>query len=517
MVQSDRSEPIHQPELVRTAHSGRWRGVRYVILNKHERMRRRMKVTCSMMMKLSGLCIALLLWLSPAKSQGLFESAQAEEQSISGQPALSIGGFIRSVGYIGQTPAEETPYLQSAYGQVGLLLNARAATWATAKADIRFRYGTEWQQPVSEFDIREAYVDLYAGPTGFKFGKFISPWGKGTVFNPTEKVTPMDPTVRSPIEDDMNLGVWGLQGHVNLGTYVKLTGTWQPLYQPSVLLIDPVPMPDYVMFLEPEYPGVELKESSYGFNLDLYAPAMDAALYWFEGYHHWPGIKYDSFVIDSVTMQPLALNMLEKAYRIRMLGMDMSKPVGAWIFRIEGAWQQTVESHTDHEYLPFPELSYTAEIEKSGNWLTLLAGYYGKYILEFTAPAADPSLSAGQDQFLQLMQSGFPLTGSAIDGLMREQVNAFNRLYNYQLEELYHTAFVVLKGSFWHDQVEVTAPFIYNITTEEWVIQPKISYMPGDGIKLTAGYSGLYGQEESLYDMVGPTLNAGFLSIKLTF
>jgi hypothetical protein len=216
-------------------------------------------------------------------------------------------------------------------------------------------------------------------------------------------------------------------------------------------------------------------------------------------------------------MQPKALNILEKAYKIRSLGLDLSVPVGSWILRAEGAWQQTVESRTTQEYLPFPELSYTFEIERSASYLTWIAGYYGKYILEYESPSGNPSLSAGEDQFAQMIQSGFPVGQDQIDKAIRNQIGAFNRLYNYQLEEFYHSAFLILKGSVWQDRLEFTLPLIYNVTTEEWIVQPGISWLPYDGIRISAGYSGLYGPESSLYDLVGPVLNAGYLSFKLSF
>lgn len=461
--------------------------------------------------------VMTIMGVIPAFSQSLFESSLSENPENPVSNSLSMGGYIRSVAYIANTPDDKTKYLQGVYGQAALLLDAKAGEWATGKAEIRFKYGSEFQQSISEIEIREAFVDLSAGPAGLRAGKIISPWGKGTVFNPVEKITPLDPTVRSPEKDDMYLGVWALQGRLNLGSSMKLTGTWKPLYQSSVLLIDPVPMPDYLFFLDPVSPGVELKEGSYGINYDLHSRVIDASLYWFDGYHHWPGIGFESFVIDSSTMEPVALNVMEQAYRIRMLGMDFSIPVGSWILRAEGAWQQSVEPHEEHEYLPFPELSYTAEVERSGSYATWLAGYYGKYILNYSSSVAEPSLSTGQDQFLQLMQLGIPLTHETIDGLISEQVRAFNRLYNYQLEKIYHSVFLVWKGNFWYDRLEITMPVIYNITTQEWIVQPGISYMPDDGIKISMGFSGLYGPENSLYDLVGPVLNAGYLSFKLTF
>jgi len=461
--------------------------------------------------------LLLAVGLTSLSGQGLFESSLGEGADAGGNEALTIGGFIRSAVYVGNTPEKEDLYLQSAYGQAGIYMKAKAGTWATAVADIRFRYGTEWQQNISEIQLREAYVDLQTGPVGFKLGKLISPWGKGTLFNPTNKITPMDPTTRSPDSDDMNLGIWALQGSINMGSYLKLSATWNPLYQAGKLLIDPIPMPDYVNFLDPDYPGVELDEGSYGINLDLHAPALDAALYWFDGYHSWPGIAYDSFIMDTLSMEPVALNILEKAYRIRMAGLDFSIPVGSWIFTAEGAWFEARENHEGVEYLPFPEISYTAEIEKHASWLTVIAGYYGKYILDYSPAMAAPVLSAEQEQFLPLMEGGMELSYDLVDAAVKEQVSAFNRLYNYQLEEYYHSTFLVLKGDFLHSALELSLPIIYNITTEEWIAQPSITWMPADGLRIKAGFSGLWGVENSLYDLVGPVLNAGFVAMTLTF
>ena len=464
---------------------------------------------------LTGLMI--LFMTATISGQGLFESSLAKGSENSGQEVLSIGGFIRSAVYIGNTPDKEDPYLQSAYGQASLQLKAKAGSKVSAFTDIRFRYGTEWQESVSDFVVREAYVDLQTGPVGFRMGKLITPWGKGTLFNPVNKLTPMDPTTRSPEMDDMNLGIWALQTSFNLGSYLKLSGTWNPLYQPGILLIDPIPMPEYVSFLEPDYPDVSLNEGNYGIQLDLRSPALDAALYCFDGYHNWPGIAFDSFVMDSLSMKPMALNIYEKSYQLMMVGLDFSIPVGSWIFTAEGAWFQAKEKHEETEYLPFPELSYTAEIEKSGSWLTVIAGYYGKYIMDFVPARASAELSAEQEQFLPLVEAGINLTSELVDAAVQEQVAAFNRLYNYQLEEYYHSTFLVLKGDFFHSALEISIPLIYNISTEEWIAQPSLTWVPSDGLRIKAGFSGLWGSDNSLYDLVGSVLNAGYVAMTFTF
>jgi hypothetical protein len=200
-----------------------------------------------------------------------------------------------------------------------------------------------------------------------------------------------------------------------------------------------------------------------------------------------------------------------------MAGLDFSLPLGRWIIRVEGAWQQSLEERTGREFVPFPELAYTAELERSLGAFDLIAGYYGKHILDFEETSAPPSLSPDRDYFMQLIrqQESNPL--ESIDAVIRDQVAAFNRLYNYQLEANYHSVFLVLQGQFLHNLLEASLPVVYNVTTEEWILQPQVSVKPADGIEITAGFSGLYGPEESLHDLVGPVLNAGYLSMKVTF
>jgi len=315
----------------------------------------------------------------------------------------------------------------------------------------------------------------------------------------------------------MNLGFWGFRGSLNLGSHIRLNALWKPVYTSSILLIDPVAMPGYVTFTEPEYPSTSLKEGSYGLNFDLFTGPADLSLYWFEGYHIWPGIEYGSFLMDTLTMEPVALNLREHAYRIRMAGLDFSIPAGSWIFRGEGAWQDPLQTQNGTEYLPLSELSYTAEIEWTHSGYSLVAGYYGKYILDYTPPLTDPSLSAELGQPSGMVPDGSSLLPSDIDGLIRARIASFNRLYNYQMEEFHHSIFLVARASLFYDKLEIRIPVIHHLETGEWVFQPQIGYQPADGWKLSLGYAGMLGPDKSLYDLVGPALNAAYLSLTIKF
>jgi hypothetical protein len=55
------------------------------------------------------------------------------------------------------------------------------------------------------------------------------------------------------------------------------------------------------------------------------------------------------------------------------------------------------------------------------------------------------------------------------------------------------------------------------MSTEEWMIRPEITYNPGSGISLSLGYQGMWAPEGELYDLVGPALNAGWFTVRLSF
>lgn len=468
-------------------------------------------------MRAGGLLIWMLVIQAPVASQSLFESSRSETQELLVSSNLHLGGFIRFGTWLSTDPLTDDPGLQSAYAQTGLLLDAKAGNRASAKADLRFRFGREFGSAVVLTDLREAYIQYRPGPFTITGGKFIKPWGKGTVYQPVEVVTPRDPTVRSPEEDDMNLGYWGMHAGLNIGRHMRINALWKPLYQGSTLLIGPVPMPEYVEFTEPAMPGTALKEGSYGLNIDLFSGPADVSLYWFEGYHVWPGIRLVSFLLDSVSMDPLSLRLQEKAYRIRMAGIDFAIPMGSWIIRGEGAWKQPVLSRSEGEYIPFPEWTYVAEAEWSRGLWTLVAGYHGKAVLDFTPPVADPGLSAALDPPEGMTGDLTLVPPSLIGDQIRQRIGSFNRLYNYQLEEYYHSLYLVTSATLLHDQLELSVPVIHHLVTEEWIVQPSVTYRPADGLEISAGYSGLFGPGGSLNDLAGPTLNAFFIAMTLTY
>ena len=86
---------------------------------------------------------------------------------------------------------------------------------------IRFRYGTEFHEPVSRLDIREAWVQVNGRKWNFSLGQKIIKWGRCDFTNPTSKLSPLNTINRSPDREDMNMG--NLIASANFYPWEKVT------------------------------------------------------------------------------------------------------------------------------------------------------------------------------------------------------------------------------------------------------------------------------------------------------
>lgn len=440
-----------------------------------------------------------------------------QEFPTSGEYRLEWGGHMRSSLFAGDLAGNRPAVLQAGYAQLKLELDAKAGNRADGKIDLRLNGGFNRLEKMHPLEIREAYVDLYTGPFSLRVGKMITPWGKGSIYNPTDLVTPMDPVARTPDDSDLKLGSWGMKGAVNLGHSARISILWKPRYRSSSFLLSPDGLPDGVVFGDPDFPGMELKEGSAGVSLDLRTRPADGTLYFYCGYDPWPGIEPQSVSFGGTSMLPVEIRLREFAYRTRMLGFDLAVPAGPWIARAEASWKHPEGSQVENPNLPFPELAYTLEMESSWSSLTLIAGYYGKTILSYKDPAGKPSLRLDLDPTDVFLAAGEMPAVSSVEELLADRVTAFNRLYNYQLNEFYHTLFVVLEGDYFFSRVKPRLLVTFSPTASEWYFRPGVAYCPSDGTSFTIGYFGMTGPEDSIFGLAGPVLNALYLSYKLTF
>jgi hypothetical protein len=134
---------------------------------------------------------------------------------------------------------------------------------------------------------------------------------------------------------------------------------------------------------------------------------------------------------------------------------------------------------------------------------------------DFTPSEVDPVLGTEPDysQFARLMA----IPGFELEDYVRQQVGAFNRLYNYQLERFYHSAGIRIEADFVYGKLAPSIFTLYNFTTRDLLLIPEVKFKPADGLTITAGAELYSGRSGSLYDIVDGFMNNIYVSLKVDF
>jgi hypothetical protein len=255
---------------------------------------------------------------------------------------------------------------------------------------------------------------------------------------------------------------------------------------------------------------------SYGFKSDIHLKGIDWSLSWFDGYDPMPGTALTNFNLDLSGPFPVTETELTMTpYKVRVAGFDFETSAGRVGIRGEAAWSKPYLQNDNAEYVPFPEIKWVTGIDwQSGVWRFIFE-YSGKWVIDFKPSDADPVIGAGPDyiKLAQLMQiPGFDLTE-----YVRQQVGVFNRLYNYQMERIYHIAGIRIESDLLYGRLTPSLFSMYNFSSRDLLVIPEIKYKPADGLTVTAGIEFYCGKKGSLYDLIDEFINCLYVGVKVDF
>ena len=193
----------------------------------------------------------------------------------------------------------------------------------------------------------------------------------------------------------------------------------------------------------------------------------------------------------------------------------MSWRQGGVGIRGEASWSVPYLSHETYEYVPFPEIRWVTGLDWSTGIWRVTAEYSGKVILDFIPSAVDPVFGTEPD-YAKLAEM-FQIPGFDPQDYVRQQVAAFNRLYNYQLDRYYHTAGFRVDADLIYGKMVPSVFTMYNFTSRDLLIIPEIKFKPADGLSITAGAEIYSGMKGSLFDIVNGFMNSVYLSLRVDF
>ena len=427
-----------------------------------------------------------------------------------------FSGFIRAGIYSWVDKSDDKLYIPSAFSDAGLMLEAGNGQNFRTLADLRFRYGSEFQKPVSEFDLREAWIEIYGKKWKLAAGQKIIKWGRCDFTNPTSRLSPQDLVLRSPDREEMNLGNLLASFDYSPSGKVNLEAVLVPFYRSSVLIIDPIPLPENVVINELNSLITDSGMFSYGLRSDFHFNRLDWSISWFEGYDPMPGIALTEFTLDLTQPVPVPFTELSvKPYKSRVLGIDFETTAGTLGIRGEAAWSFPELSYNTNEYVPMPEIKWVAGMDWAKGIWRFTGEYSGKYIPDFTPAPVDPVI--GSDQDYSKLAAMFAIPGFDPEEYIRQQVGAFNRLYNYQLHEFYHSAGLRAEAELAYGRVLPSVFTMYNFTSHDLLIIPEIKIKPADGLAITIGAEIYSGPKDSLFELIDEFMDGVYVSLRVDF
>ncbi|MBN2863162.1 MAG: hypothetical protein JXN62_08385 [Bacteroidales bacterium] len=427
-----------------------------------------------------------------------------------------IYGFVRAGLYGNIDKNDDNPYISSAFSDLSLKIESSNNLNFKAFADLRFRYGTEFLEPVSLLNFREAYIRINGRKWDVTAGQSIIKWGRTDFSNPTSKLNPQNYVSRSPDQEDMDMGNLLMSGKWYPFPQLSFEAVVVPFYRSSVLLIDPLSLPEYIKVNQIDRLLTDKKMFSYGFRAEMNLNNLDMSLSWFDGYDPLPGIALTSFNLDlSVPIPAPSAELAVTPYKIRNLGLDFETALGIFGLRGEGAWSFPYESYEQKEYVPCQEIKWVTGIDwMTGNW-RFAVEYSGKTIPDFKASPVEPFIGTEFDPAQLAILMADP--GFDISEYVRQQVGAFNRLYNYQLEKSYHSAGLRIEADLAYGKLTPSFFTLYNFTSKDLLIMPELRFKPADGLTITAGGEFYSGKEGSVYELVNEFMNCIKIALRVDF
>ncbi|MEA1888102.1 MAG: hypothetical protein U9N72_12930 [Bacteroidota bacterium] len=436
---------------------------------------------------------------NPVISQSLFDDVSGEN--------YKLGGFIRSGIYL-NNPGQ-SPGIPISFADLSLNAEAGDGTNYKAYADFRYRYASEYGKTVSEPILREAWAAWYTPITELKAGKQIIKWSSMDFFCLQDVISPRNDLYRSFDPADRNLGNISLNFSLSPVNNVSLMAVLIPRFRPSVLYTEFMDMPEIIEIKEHAFDGNG--SLSYGLRAEFFLRNFSASISYFDGYNALPGLGLDTLTIQAGNNGPF-VSLEERLFKTKTLSAGIEFTLGNNIIRTEGIWSNPDTDFRQEEYVMLPEIRWAGGFEHFFGDLQVLIEYSGKYLMDYEESAFDPVLP-DESSFSDIGA----LSPQQVIEYTRQQISAFNRLYNYQLDKYNHFAGLGLTYEKGLATFSPSVNILYNITAEEYMVNPVLKIKPTDNLEIIASAEIYNGISNSLFDMINDRLNSIYTGVRIDF
>lgn len=426
--------------------------------------------------------ILIFLLLSHASAQEALEMDSTEKPDPNQSKLMLSAGTRVSACISGNT--YDFPSLFSEF-QMNSQFRYQKAEFA---ADIRLRTGLQFDETFNKVEIKELYAAYQTEKIRIHAGNQIVVWGRTDGFNTVNYLAPADYFFLSSDPDDQLMSNFMVRFRYQLNKHIDVDLIGIPVYKSSIYRYDLFRISEYVTFGETQLPATKFDHASLAGRMNFEFSAAGFSVSYFQGYDPFHGFDLKQFNVSATGIE--IMNTPQPYYK-RSAGLDFEAAAGSALFRGEASYNHT-HDYTERMYVPNPEISYIAAVERDISGITAVLQYAGKFTLDYSKLVL-PDLSRYD------LNNPADLMRYAEDYTIYE-MTLFNRKIFHQEHQTDHALMLILAGSFFYETVNAELSTLYNLTTEELLLRPAFVWKTNDHLKICVGGVFMHGPKNSLFD-----------------
>jgi hypothetical protein len=248
-------------------------------------------------------------------------------------------------------------------------------------------------------------------------------------------------------------------------------------------------------------------------------PAIEMSVSYLHGFALLPGLSSTGITLTAnpdgtAGATPPSILVSRTAYEQQVLGFDFSTSLGeVATLRGEAAYRRPYNwnESADH-HIAYPDLQYTIGADHTFGSLSIIVQYMGRYVFDWQKQSGP---------MMVLDTSVLPMESMADLKFVSDNVNATlakqNQILFSQTAQIQHLGTLRFEWLGLHETLSISSLCLYNFTTREWLVTPRIGYRLSDAITMYAGAQVFHGPADTLFGIIDAQLSAGYVELRYTF
>jgi hypothetical protein len=287
-----------------------------------------------------------------------------------------------------------------------------------------------------------------------------------------------------------------------------------PTYLPTEL--PPVSLPQYVTFGQPTFPSADLKNGLGAGRLHLELAAFEMSVSYLHGSAPLPGITLRSVTFDLVNPSVI---ISRTSYDQQVIGFDFSTALGDVLtLRGEAAYRRPYD-YQNRIYAARPDLQYVVGADHNFGSLSIIVQYLGRYVFDWQKENG-PNMPL-DTSILKMDPKDMNFNAAYWNGQATDAINAqlakTNQILFSQTAKVQHVATLRFEWLGAHETLSISSLCMFNFTTKEWLVTPRIGYRMTDAMTAYLGAQIFKGPNDTLFGLIDQTLSAGYAELRYSF